>query len=837
VARTVFRRGRSWRGPGSRVWPGRARPLRFVGLLSLLVSLTGVLAAPAAGASLPSRPQLPWPAVPAVHLGLTVPPALGSQLWRPQDLGRGGLWLRRSPALLPATPDGAWKIQRTPNPAGRYGFLDGVSCAGPADCIAVGYDKTGFASIASLAERWNGTRWSLQAVPAPAGATSSQLGGVSCTAPDACTAVGYYDNRVGLVLALAERWNGTRWSPQATPNPAGSLASGLFAVSCTSAASCTAAGEYDDSAGYAQAMAESWNGRTWRIQAARDHPGAVRGGLSGISCTSAAACVAVGAYETTSGTSRAMAEGWDGRAWRILTVPQPGGATASELAAVSCTAPTACTATGQYQTSAGAALALAERWTGTRWDIQPIRAPAGAAASDLNGVSCTAPTACTAAGVSANTAGTSLALAEAWNGTRWAIQQAPGPPRALASALTSVSCTSARSCTAAGAYANQAGATVPLAEAWNGRQWSAHEPPARAGALPSQLAAVSCTSPAACVAVGAYKNAAGIVFTLAERWDGTRWAIQATPNPAGASVSELNGVSCSSADACIAVGSYTRPTGNVTVTLAERWNGRKWSLLASPTPPASSDSQYGGISCASAAACTAAGSYLDAAGHSRTLAEAWNGTAWHIQATPNPAGSAGSELGGVSCTSVRACSAAGDYITSAGMSLPLAEAWNGTRWRIQVAPVPHGSRANVLSGVSCTSARACTAAGTYAATSIGIEKTLVENWNGKSWRVQKSPNPSAAGTAGSTLMGVSCASPGSCAALGYYISPANEPVAFAEHWNGTRWRVRATRSPASAVQTVLFGVSCPAPQACTADGYFVTRAGIAATLVEATAHH
>ena len=45
------------------------------------------------------------------------------------------------------------------------------------------------------------------------------------------------------------------------------------------------------------------------------------------------------------------------------------------------------------------------------------------------------------------------------------------------------------------------------------------------------------------------------------------WSIQTTPNPAGGSGSILNGVSCTSASACTAVGNSSNGT------LAEGWNG------------------------------------------------------------------------------------------------------------------------------------------------------------------------------------------------------------------------------------------------------------------------
>jgi len=60
-------------------------------------------------------------------------------------------------------------------------------------------------------------------------------------------------------------------------------------------------------------------------------------------------------------------------------------------------------------------------------------------------------------------------------------------------------------------------------------------------------------------------------FALAERWDGVRWSIQATPVPVGAQSSELLAVSCSSITACTAVGDYTNRAG-ATVTLIEHWS-------------------------------------------------------------------------------------------------------------------------------------------------------------------------------------------------------------------------------------------------------------------------
>ena len=55
----------------------------------------------------------------------------------------------------------------------------------------------------------------------------------------ACTAVGDWDNGSGA-RALAERWNGTAWAVMTTVIPAGATASDLRGVSCVSATSCEA---------------------------------------------------------------------------------------------------------------------------------------------------------------------------------------------------------------------------------------------------------------------------------------------------------------------------------------------------------------------------------------------------------------------------------------------------------------------------------------------------------------------------------------------------------------------------------------------------------------------
>ena len=282
---------------------------------------------------------------------------------------------------------------------------------------------------------------------------------------------------------------------------------------------------------------------------------------------------------------------------------------------------------------------------------------------------------------------------------------------------------------------------------------------------------MSCTSARACVTLGYYLDATGRPRPLAEAWDGTRWQIRPVPSPAGADGTYLDAVSCTSPRACTATGFYNIPSGRG-VALAERWNGRTWRIQRTHALP-SSQVSLGGVSCSSARACVAVGASLDAANRTR----------------------------------------------------PLAEAWNGARWAIQPLPVNAGASDSGLSAVSCTSPRACTATGTLG------ERTLAYRWDGRTWTVQATPTPArfAAGSGSSvSLDGVSCVSATACIAIGDYALDG-QPAAFAEAWNGARWSLQATAAPAGAVASTLAAVSCN-PRRCSAVGHDTAFSGAEVTL-------
>lgn len=365
--------------------------------------------------------------------------------------------------------------------------------------------------------------------------------------------------------------------------------------------------------------------------------------------------------------------------WSIQATPEPVNTTSSTLSAVSCASPTTCTAVGYSTDVAGQAVTLAERWSDGAWRVQQTPNPSGATASFLFGVSCATARVCTAVGSSTDGHGVTMPLVERWDGSSWRIELTPGlsgPHHGPFSYLGGVSCATSTTCAAVGYDGNSQGtAGASLTERWGGRRWTVQPTPGLPGAKVSFLSSVSCEATTDCVATGFLINHAGFGVTLAERWDGGSWAIQPTRTPVGASYAQLLGVSCTSAASCTSVGYFSDLTG-IEVMIAERLDATNSSIQATRYPAGARYVQFLGVSCASAAICTAVGLFNNAPGLNVTLAERRDGRAWLIQRTPNPAGSTDSSLEAVSCPSARECIAVGGYSSAYGAGTALVERYS-----------------------------------------------------------------------------------------------------------------------------------------------------------------
>ena len=684
----------------------------------------------------------------------------------------------------------AWKIRKSPNATVPGGQFNSVSCSAANACTAVGTSLSTSGVNVTLAERWNGTSWQRQPTPNPPNDTvpivSPDLLGVSCPTSHFCEAMGAYQVD-GVGISLAEAWNGNAWTRQSFPVPAGSTSAGLNQVSCTSARFCEAVGTYRNSPGKNLAFAATWDGTSWRLQHLPNRVASTLVFVGGVSCVSPTFCEATG----TSLQVGPFAARWNGTTWLLQAVPGTTG-----MGPVSCVSVTFCEALG----SDGS-----EKWNGSAWRAQPIPGPAGSTSTNLRAVSCANAAFCEAVGQYTDSLGHNLSLAATWNGTAWAVQPTPNPPSASFTVLDAVSCAKAAACEAGGDFQLTSN-PVALAENWNGSTWQIQPAFAPPGATANSLSAVSCVSAVFCEAVGSHPDRSGLAtVSLAEVWNGAIWKIQKTANPAQATSGlrmSLAGVSCVSTRFCEAVGSSSSAAGGG----AEMWDGSAWRLQVVPSGALTA------VSCTSATFCMAAGGD----GH----ADIWNGTSWSAQ--PSAAGF--TSLSSVSCASPHSCEAVG-----AGPSGDDAERWNGTSWSPQATPTPAGGSSVGMSAVSCAGPRSCEAVGNYFSNSTFQQLTLAEVWNGTAWTIQRTPNPAA--SSGSSLLGVSCTSASSCTAVGQYLASVGN-LTLAEVWNGTAWRLRSTPNHPWAGQNILNGVSCNTSQNCTAAGVTDDFGQIPATLVE-----
>jgi hypothetical protein len=263
------------------------------------------------------------------------------------------------------------------------------------------------------------------------------------------------------------------------------------------------------------------------------------------------------------------------------------------------------------------------------------------------------------------------------------------------------------------------------------------------------------------------------VHTLAEIWNGRRWTLTPTPPPNPQELSSLTSVSCDAPGSCTAVGGLLKTKeGSQPQPFALRWDGTRWTSQAVPIPPEGEQgSGLQGVSCTSASACTAVGIYYYNDIDQGVFSVRFDGSAWSLQRQPNPKGENLNAEYAVSCAAATSCMAVGSWLTRLELEVhTLAEVWNGSTWARLSTPRPPHAVGAVLNGVSCVSATACAAAGESSSNSETTPTvTLIEEWNGAGWALR--PSPKTAGAQSARLAGLSCQASG-CVAVGSVSTPS-----------------------------------------------------------------
>ena len=164
-------------------------------------------------------------------------------------------------------------------------------------------------------------------------------------------------------------------------------------------------------------------------------------------------------------------------------------------------------------------------------------------------------------------------------------------------------------------------------------------------------------------------------------------------------------------------------------------------------------------------------------------------TSWVTMSSRNP-GTGDNNLNAVAAVSASNVWAVGEYFVGVDTKT-LIEHWNGKTWK--VVSSPNKGSDTELESVYAVSAASVWAVGNYYNGSAG--RTLVEHWNGKTWKIAWSPN---LGSGSNGLTAVRGSSGHDIWAVGNAVTsyPVNKTVIL--HWNGRHWKLTTSPSIASA---------------------------------------
>jgi hypothetical protein len=260
----------------------------------------------------------------------------------------------------------------------------------------------------------------------------------------------------------------------------------------------------------------------------------------------------------------------------------------------------------------------------------------------------------------------------------------------VADELLAVTAAGSRDVWAVGDYVS-GGTAQALILHWNGAAWSLVPSPFING-LGNKLTGIKALAADNVWAVGVFEDFNSINHTLVEHWDGTRWSVVPSPDRAVPGLSTNNvllGVAAISATNVLAVGTYYTTGVDSFRTLAERWNGQAWQIVASGnlfTTLGKDNNFLLGVTAGPTGTPWAVGAAtLDvqtgnsAARSTQPLIERWNGTSWRVVSSPNYLPNQGT-LFGVARESGTNVWAVGGETTGTGHDVTLVEHWNGTSW-------------------------------------------------------------------------------------------------------------------------------------------------------------
>jgi hypothetical protein len=319
----------------------------------------------------------------------------------------------------------------------------------------------------------------------------------------------------------------------------------------------------------------------------------------------------------------------------------------------------------------------------------------------------------------------------------------PEPSLAVGGLIDATSCVAGPVCVSLG-WNHHGNDTYIWAARLQGGAWTRFPAPPEDNTSGANVTAISCTSKTWCMVTGSV----GQHRAFAEDLNGTHWTGLKVPTVKRSLDFSIYKLSCESPTWCVGVGSYVANKKNytdATFLVSEVWNGSTWRMVRIDSPrtyapqidpgmvdggdhPTASPQQ---ISCVSPKFCVWVGFWQG------VFVEEWNGLRWSKVPAPNASARPGfdSEFSDGTCVSTTFCVATGGYAVSNAAWRPLIEQWNGRSWRIETLPrLPqyfNGKPGFSISGVECTSTTVCEAFGDHTIMSSGVNGLT---WNGRTWR-------------------------------------------------------------------------------------------------------
>lgn len=384
--------------------------------------------------------------------------------------------------------------------------------------------------------------------------------------------------------------------------------------------------------------------------------------------------------------------------------------------------------------------------TTAHWSTIEVSPPSPAHYVVLDSVSCTGVGSCVAGGTynlfgPTEIGSNSLAIVASeskgiWHTAREISLPADAAATDQVAAVTGIACPRAGLCTAVGVYNN--GDQQPKAfiateshGTW-GRAVGVLVPPHVVATTASLLAAVSCSGPGSCVALGGYwvKSAVSMmsISETAGRWSRAR----TVPMPSNlASGAALTALSCPAAGSCVAVGYGQTASGSVRLLATAQSRGR-WRRVTELRLPRNAlvlpGEQFGeltSVSCRRPGSCVAAGRYTPVwaamQGEPAALAVTESAGRWgrpaEISAAPKGAVGPPDEVESVSCMRM-SCVAIASYFAGGSSGWWMSLTYQRGRWghplKIRLPANAASSAQNgTPASVDCLSATACSAVGSY----------------------------------------------------------------------------------------------------------------------------